>query len=411
MSSSDFEAPEEQRVTVVVSILLFFSYFVLPGPAYIAFLTFVIAVIPSLKSHTISILTIFYFSFLIASRYSGDIWGGSDDLPSYFLAYDAISSGEKGAIDASFYYAKHLDIGFIGLTKLVNYISDGNRFVYYFAVVYLSLFTYYVFLCKALKGRYALFALVLFLLYFKNIHLSMHILRSSLAIPIILLALACSSYVRYVVFFLAGTVQASSTVLASLTLVSREFIDRFSLIQKITVTILTFAIFFFIGDVYLFGKITHAKLSVGLGNYPVILCNVVIGIAFIVTSNRRLMNEQGNVRWIYLYGYFILVSLLSLAFSQHTYRFSQFVLYLTPFIMALSISEGRKFDYLQYIFALIYIAGAYFTYYYIVDLNESSFYYRNSGDAFINGFSQLLLFFDYLDMDVDYYKFWRLKNG
>ncbi|ENM3897658.1 EpsG family protein, partial [Vibrio cholerae] len=201
---------DRQRVDIVVTIALVFGFLILPGPAYIAMLTLCIVIFPSMKSHLIAFITIFYFSFLIASRYSGLIWFGSDDLPSYFLAYDAITSGERDSISASFFYAKHLDIGFIGLTKIINYLTGGNRFLYYFTLVSTSFSIYYYFLYRVLKGGYALLALILFFLYFKNIHLSMHILRSSLAIPIILLSLSFSSSKRYFVFLIAGTFQASS---------------------------------------------------------------------------------------------------------------------------------------------------------------------------------------------------------
>jgi len=410
-NSSQYKDSEKQRLTLLVSISLIISYFLLPGPAYIATLTVIIAVVPSIKSHSVAIITIFYFSFLIASRYSGLVWDGADDLPSYFLAYDAITSGERDAVSASFFYAKHLDMGFIALTKLLNYFTAGSRFIYYFVLVYLSFFVYYVFLVRALNSRYTLFALVLFLLYFKNVHLSMHILRSSLAIPVILLSLTFFSYKKYLIFLIAGTFQASSTVLASLTLVSKESINKFSFIQKLIGLFSFVVIFVVIGQVYLFGKITHINLSIGLGNYVIILSNIVMGVAFISIANRRILSDEKGKTWVYLYGYFVLVSLLSLAFSHHTYRFSQFVLFLTPLIIAMSISIGKRFDYLQYVLALIYMAGSYYTFYYILVLNESDFYYRNSGDVFINGFDQILLFFDYVDLDVDYTKFWRSRDA
>lgn len=410
MNISGFTTSEARKLTIVISAFLVFCYLLLPGPAYIAILTFVVVIIPSFKSHLVAILTIFYFSFLIASRYSGIVWDGSDDLPSYFLAYDAITSGEKDAISASFFYAKHLDMGFIGLTKLINYLSSGNRFIYYFTIVFGSFFVYYLFLYRALKGRYALFALLMFLLYFKNIHLSMHILRSSLVIPIILLSLTFTSHKKYILFFVAGTFQASSAVLASLILIPRGFINRFTFIQKISILLLVLVIFFVIGEVYLFGKIINARPSIGIGNYPIILANIVVAVGFIVMSNKRLLVNNESYTWAYIYGYFVFISLFSLIFSQHTYRFSQFILYLTPFIITLCVFSRRRFDYLQYVLSLLYISGSYYTYYYILNLNESDFYYRQSSDVLINGFSQLFLFFDYVVKDVGYSSFWRLKG-
>ncbi|MGS0692280.1 EpsG family protein [Shewanella sp. 30m-9] len=409
MNFSGFITSEAQR-TIAVIFFLLFCYLILPGPAYIAVLAFLVVIIPNFKSHLVATLTIFYFSFLIASRYSGIVWDGSDDLPSYFLAYDAITSGERDSISASFFYAKHLDIGFIALTKLINYLSGGNRFIYYFTLVFASFFTYYLFLFRALKGRYALFALLIFLLYFKNIHLSMHILRSSLAIPLILLSLTFTSNKKYIMFFFAGTFQASTAVLAALTLIPRDFVTRFSIVQKISFITLLVVSFAVIGQVYLFGKIVHARFSIGVGNYPIILANIVVGVSFIFISHKSVIGKDDGVKWIYFYVYFILVSLLSLVFSHHTYRFSQFILYLTPFVITLSVFSRYRLDYLQYVLAILYISGSYYTYYYILNLNESDFYYLQSSDILINGVSQILLFFDYVEMDVGYSSFWRVKG-
>ncbi|GHZ88175.1 hypothetical protein VCSRO82_2558 [Vibrio cholerae] len=401
---------DRQRVDIVVTIALVFGFLILPGPAYIAMLTLCIVIFPSMKSHLIAFITIFYFSFLIASRYSGLIWFGSDDLPSYFLAYDAITSGERDSISASFFYAKHLDIGFIGLTKIINYLTGGNRFLYYFTLVSTSFSIYYYFLYRVLKGGYALLALILFFLYFKNIHLSMHILRSSLAIPIILLSLSFSSSKRYFVFLIAGTFQASSSVLASFSLLTRDMMKKLSFKQKGIIFSLFLIVFFFIGHFYLFGKVTNVKLSPGFGNYPVVLANIIVGMVFIIVSNKNFLRREDGTRWLYIYGYFIFVSSLSLLFTLHTYRFSHFVLYITPLMIAFSISSGKKFDYLLYVLVLVYISGLYYTYYYILNLNESGFYYRSSSDVLINGFSQIFLFFDYVKLDVDYSSFWRIKD-
>ncbi len=400
----------QQRATIITTVALVFGFLMLPGPAYIAMLTLCVVIFPSMKSHLVAFVTIFYFSFLIASRYSGLVWAGSDDLPSYFLAYDAITSGERDAISASFFYAKHLDIGFIGLTKLINYLTDGNKFIYYFSLVATSFTIYYCFLYRVLKGSYALLALILFFLYFKNIHLSMHILRSSLAIPIILLSLSFSSSKRYFIFLIAGTFQASSAVLASFSLLTRDMIKKLSFKQKSILLSLAVLVFFSIGHFYLFGKITSAKLSLGLGNYPIILSNIMVGMVFIIASNRKFVLREDGTKWLYIYGYFILVSSLSLLFTHHTYRFSHFILYMTPMIIAFAISSGKKLDYLLYVLVLVYISASYYTYYYILNLNESNFYYRSSGNVLINGFSQLSLFFDYVELDVAYSSFWRMKD-
>ncbi|MCE4935497.1 EpsG family protein [Aliivibrio fischeri] len=394
----------------LILFVLIFAFLVFPGPVYIVLLTLFLAVVPNFKSHAIAILLMFYFSFLIASRYSGLVWNGSDDLPSYFLAYDAITNRDLGAIDASFLYAKHLDFGFIWLTNLINYLSDGNRFIYYFTVVYISFSIYYLFLYRVLKGSYALFALLLFFLFFKNIHLSMHILRSSLAIPMILLSLTFTNYQKLVFFFFAATLQASSAVLAVLTLISRDFLNRFTFIHKFIIFILSAIAFFIVGELYLFGKIRHARFSIGIGNYPIILSNIIVGVGLILTSYKGILKTENGFTWIYLYGYFVFISLFSIVFSQHTYRFSQFVLYLTPLIIFYSISSNRCFDYLKYALVLLYVAASYYTYYYILNLNESDFYYRESSDVFINGFSQIRLFFDYIEFDVGYSSFWRLKH-
>lgn len=399
---------EKERATVIFSTALVFGFFVLPGPAYVAMLTLCIAIFPSMKSHSVAFVTIFYFSFLIVSRYSGLVWGGSDDLPSYLLAYDAITSGERDAISASFFYAKHLDIGFIGLTKIINYLSSGNRFIYYFVLVSTSFSIYYWFLLRALKGSYALLALIMFFLFFKNIHLSMHILRSSLAIPMILLSLTFYSRKRYIIFLIASTFQASSAVLSVLTLITRDILRRVTFTKKIIVFSIVAIVFFILGNLYLFGKITHVVFSFGVGNYPIILSNIIIGVIVIIASNKKLIRKDDGLKWLYLYGYFIFVSLLSLFFSQHTYRFSHFILYMTPMIISFAISSsGKRFDYLLYVLVLFYLSGSYYTYYYILELNESSFYYRSSSDVLINGFSQLFLFFDYIELDIDYSSFWR----
>ncbi len=410
-ASSSFLSKEgEFRKFTFFCIILMVSFLLLPGPLYVAILTLIVVISPRFKSHSVAFITIFYFSFLICSRYSGNVWNGSDDLPSYFLAYDAITSGSRDAVSASFFFAKHLDFGFIGFTSIVNYISGGNRFIYYFSVVFCSFTIYYIFLFRVLGGRFSLFALILFFLYFKNIHLSMHILRSSLAVPLILLSLSFVSYKRYLVYIIGGSFQASSAVLAVLTLIKRDMIKRFSFTKKLLLIIIGVIAFLSVGNIYLFGKINNANFSIGIGNYPIILVNIVIGLGVILAVNKKLFYRDNGKMWVYIYMYFLLVSLLSLLFKQHTYRFSHYVLYLTPMIIALGVSSGKKIDLFLYTLVVIYFACSYFTYYYVINLNESDFYYRSGSDVLINGVEQLQLFFKYVVLDVEYSSWWRVEG-
>ncbi|TON98887.1 hypothetical protein, partial [Vibrio parahaemolyticus] len=89
----------------------------------------------------------------------------------------------------------------------------------------------------------------------------------------------------------AGTFQASSAVLASFSLLTREMIKKLSFKQKSVLFSLAALVFFSIGHFYLFGKITNAKLSPGLGNYPIILSNIMIGMVFIIASNKKFLRR------------------------------------------------------------------------------------------------------------------------
>lgn len=403
-------------------VVIFFvlSYLFISAPVFVFCLLLYCVLDKKFDSLVLASIVIFYFSFLISSRFSGAIWNGSDDVPSYLLAYDAISSG-KNAVWAAQYHTRHLDYLFIFYTKVVNYFSGGHRFIYYFLTVYLTFTIFYCFSRRVFTSGGALLALLLFLTYFKNIHLSMHLLRSSLAISIVLYAMTFESSKKYVMYLMSFLIQGSTVllILPILLLKDRLFNKKLHIALNIKFTIPTFLIlalliftaYMLFPDGYIFNKLKYIEIRLGLVNYHIIIVNVAfVFLLFFLSGSSLLTYKYRWMGWMNVYVVLVLISFLGLIFNQHVYRFGQQVLYLSPILMVL-IFHGFKRDlYVKTIVFCLYSIASYLTYLYVIDLNESDFYYLTSGSTSDNGLVQINYFYEYLRNDISYDDSWRVNT-
>jgi hypothetical protein len=397
-----------------VIVLFALGFLILPSPVFVLVLLLYCIVDNKFDSPFLAFLVIFYFSFLISSRFSGGVWSGSDDMPSYFLAYDAMTSG-KDALWSAQKYTKHLDYLFIVHTKVINYFSDGHRFVYYFSTVFLSFTIFYGFSRRVLSSGGALLALLLFLTYFKNIHLSMHLLRSSLAISMILYAMTFDGFKRYSLYAASFFTQGSTflLMLPVLLLKNRLFYSSFdaALNIKILMPLLLIPLavaYFIMPDFYVFNKLRFIEYNFGFGNYYIILANVIfVFLLFSISIGRSWSYSYKWTGWMNVYIVFVLISLFGLIFNHHAYRFGQQVLYLSPILVVIFLHGFERDIYLKTMIVIIYSVLSYCTYFYVIDLNESSFYYLSKDSIFVNGIDQINSFRLYLEHDVSYDDSWR----
>jgi len=403
-------------------IVIFFalSYFFVPAPAFVFFLLLYCVLDKKFDSAVLALIVIFYFSFLISSRFSGAIWNGSDDVPSYFLAYDAISSG-KNAVWSAVHYTHHLDYLFIFYTKVVNYFSDGHRFIYYFLTVFLNFTMFYCFSRRVLTSGGALLVLLLFLTYFKNIHLSMHLLRSSLAISVVLYAMTFESSKRYAMYLISFLIQGSTVLLMLpiLLLKDRLFNEKLHNALNIKFLIPTFLIpvllipivYILFPDGYIFNKLKYIEVRLGLVNYHIIMANIAfVSLLFFLSGWSVRNNRYRGMGWMNVYAILVLISFLGLVFNQHVYRFGQQVLYLSPILIVLILHSFERNLYFKTMIVCLYSIANYFTYIYVIYLNESDFYYLTSGSILDNGLVQINFFYEYLQNDVSYDSSWRVSN-
>jgi len=140
----------------------------------------------------LQLLFSFSFAFLISSRYVGLLWGGSDDMPSYFLAYLNYDDF-KWIFQTSIKYAKHGDFVFGFYSWFVGVVTNHHLFIYYFVTVFITLMFIWLFL-KRTQAPQILLCFLFIVIFFKYFQFQWHLIRSCMAVPVLLLGLSYSGH-------------------------------------------------------------------------------------------------------------------------------------------------------------------------------------------------------------------------
>ncbi|WP_219013028.1 EpsG family protein [Shewanella algae] len=411
MKYSKSSANEKVYANYIFSSVVFISYLCLPF--YFWILLFALSSIFLKNEKFFSVLVfIFSFSFLISSRYVGELWNGSDDMASYFLMYDNFSSFSS-VIPISVRYAKNADLLFAYFSYYISVISDGNKFLYYFVIVFISLLSYYFFCRKHLSPALALLALVLYLLFFKSFQMQWNILRSCLALPVLLMGIYYASHnnkvLGCIVFFFGALFHASTAVmLLPLLVVSKYLRNELSLStfkRILSYAVVLGSLLFFViymSGGYVLNKIVTQQISVNFSNVALYVIPLVVFVLFFWKSKNHYLNNVAI--------YFLAVGALGFLFGKNFYRFIHPLLLFMPIIIVgLAFSFSQKANE-RFLVIAFYLVMCFSTFLYVIYINESKFYHKKEGVEFVGdvtGVEQVALFFEYLETDVEYYDGYR----
>lgn len=414
LKSSRHSKSGRQRQTLesAIALCVVISFLILPLFAWIGLLGLYSAW--TAKSSKLIIgLAIFMFSFLIAGRHLGYLWGKSDDLPSYLLAYEAFS-GFMSVIPLTVFYAKNGDIGFAYFSYGISLVTEKHRFLYFFITVAVSLIAYVKFAERYTKGIYVLFALVCYITFFKAFQIQWMIIRSCLAIPILFLALDYVSENRrrlgYSLFVLGFLLHGATAVLFFPALLYGRRLSKSINLKELSKYLIYFSV---IGGVlgfvlamtssYVLNKIMSQSIEINAENAIVYLVPLAIGVTYCIQARNRFLK---NVTL-----YFLVIGFIGFFFGKNFGRFVHPLLFLLPIIVIHLTQELEQRSRLISVLRPTYQVLCFLSFLYVIQLDQPNFYYKdeNINPANVTGYRQFLLFGEYVEDDVIYYRGWRDK--
>lgn len=362
-------------------------------------------------------------SILITSRYIGYLWNGSDDMPSYLMAYDRYDE-LSSMLSVSLLYAKHGDALFGFYSWAVAWFTDNDIFTYYFLSVLITYGLIWKF-CKLVDGPSPLLCFLLIILFYKFFQFQWHLIRTCMAVPILLMGIwYAQKNKKYgsLIFILGGLVHFSTFILLlPLLIFSKHLTRRWSASQLIVIFLgfilvaLTgvFAIKI-LGSVvnnYMVNKIlTRLVFEPNFSKLPSLLFFIVVNL--IALPGYLKTNNVAYLRLFNMMSYLTLLSSVALFFigeELHRIFLPLYLLYAPMLLFALQYIKPKSITGV-FLFLLMGFHMAAFSY--VVLINESKFFYK--GDKHIHplerrGFDYLVMFKHYWNTEVIYYDGYRNK--
>ncbi|MCV2883277.1 EpsG family protein [Aestuariibacter sp. AA17] len=390
------------------------GWFVLPFLVWIGLIVLYACFIESeitskRQSILLCVLISFSLAVMIASRDVGNLWDNVDDGPAYLRAYshyiDLISM-----IPVSVRYAYHADIFFSLYSYAVAMLTEHHMYFYFFFTIFLSyLFT--VFLMRKLSPQAVLLAFLATVLYFKFFQFQWHLIRSMMALPIVIygIVVAAESPKKGRLIALAGgLVHFSTFALAFPLVVIAPYLHRrFSVLQLLMfvgILLAAVASLFLLSQVlsnfshfYVIGKILNrVQFEPAFDKTPfLLLFAVVVFLAFTQYGKMKsgLFNQLFNLSFYYV----ILGAVAIFLAGQELYRFIMplFILYGPLLLQYLSQFRNVCLDRSVMFLLLVF---HYLIFGYVMWLNDANFFFSlgsntepalYSGSQFINAFISL----------------------
>lgn len=388
------------------------GYFFLPLFAWLPLLALAAATM-RLDSKTLGLLVVFAFAFLIASRHLGYLYGKSDDLPSYLLAYEAYRD-LFSVLPLTVVYAKNGDIGFAYLSYFIGELTDKHRFLYFFTILALSFWAYLRFARAYAGAQWALFCLVCYLMFFKSFQIQWMIIRSCLAIPILLLAIYDVAHGRkrkgYLLYLLGFSLHgATALIFFPILMYGRALCEPidvkklskyggYLLIVGAVATVGLIAV-----DSYVIAKVTSQELGFNAENAVVYFVPLVLGVFVILQSDNRFLKN--------VILYFLVMGALGFVFGKNFYRLVHPLLFLLPVMVVVLMTNLSNKNKLGHLVAPLYAVLCFLSFMYVMQLDEPNFYYKDETiiPANVSGLEQWQMADEYVGDDVIYYKGWRVK--
>ncbi|MBE0365092.1 hypothetical protein PULV_a3405 [Pseudoalteromonas ulvae UL12] len=406
-----------------VSVLLIL-WFIVPTILWLA-LTFLFALSfhQSYRSNTLALVVSATLAFLVSSRYVGFLWGGADDMPSYFMAYQNYRD-YSGMLATSLIYAKHADFLFGLFSWAVAAVSDNHAFIYYFVTLFL---TYVLIWCffKMTGVANPFLCFLLTVLFYKLFQSQWHLIRACMAIPILLsgILLARNNFKKgFLIFIIGGLFHFSTFFMLFPLLLLGRYLDK----KWQAADIIKFLVLFFgavIGVVlsvkllsattsnYMLNKIaTRLVFEPSFAKAPTFLFMLIINIAaipgYLRTSNIhffRVFNIFSFINFLCLCAIFVIGDEL------HRILLPLYLLYPLVLFYACEYLNPKP---LLYVFIVGLISFLLFAFTYVIWINESNFYYLAPLEKHpleFNGVDHVRHFKTYLIEDITYYDGYRNK--
>lgn len=362
-------------------------------------------------------------SILIASRYIGYLWDGSDDMPSYLMAYDRYDE-LSGMLSVSLLYAKHGDALFGFYSWAVAWFTDNDIFIYYFLSVLITYGLIWKF-CKLVDGPSPLLCFLLIILFYKFFQFQWHLIRTCMAVPILLMGVWYAQKNKKhgsLIFILGGLVHFSTFILLLPLLIFSKHLTRRWSASQLIVIFLGFILVALVGVVsikvlgsvvnnYMVNKIlTRLVFEPNFSKLPLLLFFVVISV--IALPGYLKTNNTAYFKLFNMVSYLILLSSVALFFigeELHRLILPLYLLYAPLLLLALQYIKPKSITGV-FLFLLMGFHIAAFSY--VVLINESKFFYK--GDKHIHplerrGFDYLVMFKHYWNTEVIYYDGYRNK--
>lgn len=360
-------------------------------------------------------------SVLIASRFIGYLWGGSDDMPSYLMAYeryDQLSS----MLSVSLLYAKHGDVLFGLYSWAVAVLSNNDIFTYYFLSVLITYGLIWKF-CKLVDGPSPLLCFLLIILFYKFFQFQWHLIRTCMAVPILLMGIWYAHKNKKqgaLIFILGGLVHFSTFVLLLPLLIFSKQLTRRWRASELVFMFLGFILVAIAGVVgikilgsvvnnYMINKIlTRLVFEPNFSKLPSLMFFIVVNLialpGYLKTNSKTYFTLFNMVSFLTLLS---TVALFFIGEELHRIFLPLYLLYAPLLLLALQYIKPKTLTG----GAMFLFIGFHMTAFsYVLLINESQFFYK--GDKHQHpiekrGFDYLVAIKRYWNTDVIYYDGYR----
>ncbi|ODB36798.1 hypothetical protein BB427_01940 [Pseudoalteromonas sp. BMB] len=367
-------------------------------------------------------LVSFSLALLISSRMIGFLWGGSDDMPTYLMAYERYE--EFGSMmTTSLLYGQHADFLFALFSWSIAKLTNNHLFVYYLVTL---LFTYALIwrFCKTVNVAYPLLCFLLIVLFYKFFQAQWHLIRACMAVPIILIGIWISKeqFRKGLLIFIIGGLFHFSTMvlLLPLFLLNKRLSKKYTISQLfgLFLVFLTGVALFIVsikvvGSVvnhYMINKVlTRLVIEPNFSKLPSLLLFVVFTLLCSPAYYKSKSKDQITLFNISIY--FCAIGVVALFFigeELHRIILPLHLLYAPLLIHSLGVYSPSS---LTSIFTIAIKSFVILAFSYVVYLNESDFFYKveRFHPLSLNGYTYLKQLNHYVEEDLQYYDGYRIK--
>jgi hypothetical protein len=373
--------------------------------------------------NVLAIVVSISLSMLIASRFIGYLWGGSDDMPSYLMAYERYNQ-LSSMLSVSLLYAKHGDALFGLYSWTVASLTDNHAFIYYFLSVLITYSLIWQF-CKLVDGPSPLLCFLLIVLFYKFFQFQWHLIRACMAVPILLSGIYYAHKNKKhgtLIFIVGGMIHFSTFFLLLPLLIFTKHLNRRWKASELVVMFIGFVLVAVVGVIaikvlgsvvnnYMINKIlTRLVFEPDFAKLPSLLFFIAINL--LAVPGYLKTNNVNYLRLFNMTSYLTLLSSVALFFigeELHRLILPLYLLYAPLLLLALQYITPKTVTGI-FLFLLMGFHIAVFSY--VMLINESEFFYKDDQHRHPienRGLDYLVMFKHYWNSDITYYDGYRNK--